>query len=434
MLDKIRSVARLESGRLDAPYMPRYKQPYIKGGNVLLPDADTTVVEKVRFDVDCELIAVAVDTKKDEVLDSWEVFIGSENENLFEMVPFKKYAEGLYVMVAHRIPKETDIKFVFHNTSAKKKHVQYRFQFLMDGPAKLLPSEPEQPPVVEINHVVNPFCYEFIQDGKTIKVTGKVQDDVGVKNYSIYVNGNKEFRKDFHPPEKLDNFTYPIPVDIPPIPKPLVDVVFGFDTSASMGDDIANVKANLATFIKELTDKRIDLYLGAHNSNHNNPVRQPLVSSDVFNLNSINLDSGGWEGLAWKQFIDPEKGGAAFFPEFREGSKRFFIYLTDTYIKIGYTPEVAETFLAQGASVSVIHRSIHHDYDELVKATNGVNADLENPSFSDELNKITKKIIDDVVDDTQQEITFKVTATDELGLVGEKEITINMKYCEVEGL
>lgn len=432
MLDKIRSVTRLESGRLDAPYMPRFKTPYITGGNIELPDSNFTEVRKLKFDVDVELIAVACDTDKDEVKDNWEVFIGSSNENIFKTVPFKKYPEGLYLMVAHLIPKETEIKFIFHNKSSVKKFVQYRFQFLMGSDSyKSLPTTPDFPPVVHINSLSPTICYEDLPKDGMIKLTGHATDDYGLANYTIAINGKDAIVETFSTLPKKEGFSYELFVRVPPIPdKPKVDVVFVFDTSASMVNDIQNAKNNLSHFIKVLSEKRIDLYMGDLNSNHILPSRQSLKPAANFSF-SANVDAGGWEGLKWDQFTHPQKGGAAFFPEFRTGSKRFFIFLTDTFIRVPYTSDIAQLFNAQNASVSVIHRGIHSDYDQLVAATKGVNGDLENPSFSSELKRITDSIIESVIDTTPHEVLFKVTAEDELGQIGEKEIKLTFKYCNL---
>ena len=42
MLDRVRTVNRLEGGRLDAPFMPTFTEPYIKGRQVEVPGAVET--------------------------------------------------------------------------------------------------------------------------------------------------------------------------------------------------------------------------------------------------------------------------------------------------------------------------------------------------------------------------------------------------------
>lgn len=131
MLDKIRSIGHIDSGRFDAPYMPRFTKPYVMGSFLTCTPTPDIIFETISFDVDVELIGVATDTDKYETLDTWQVLV--DNKYIVDQLASKKYPEGLYFTVAHLIPANTEITFAFYNDSSTYKHVWYHYMFLMDG-------------------------------------------------------------------------------------------------------------------------------------------------------------------------------------------------------------------------------------------------------------------------------------------------------------
>lgn len=431
ILDKIRSINRLESGRLDGPHMPKLVRPYIVGG-ILECSGDNTFIGKLKFDRPVELLLVAVDGESYHIKDSWEVIIGDTTERYIDTVTSTKYPEGLNLMVAHPIPAETEIRFLFHNYSGEDKKVWYHFQFLCEeGAIKQLPVKEDKPPRVDILAPVNPFCFQYIADGQTYKVKGIITDDMGVREYNMYIDGERKVFKDFAPPAQLAEFEIEVPIPVPPPPtKPKVDIIFIVDTSGSMGDDIANTKANLKRFKNKLKELEIDSYMGYLNSNNNDLNRQPLIPAEEFELD-LELDGGTWEGMGWGQITNPEWGGFSFIPEFREGSKRYFIMLTDTHITEPYNPAISEDLKKNNITVTVIHELPDKDYDQIISDTGGLNLEIRSPDFSEQLDAIATQISKSIVYPPPVNMEVEVEAVDELGLKTKEKSTINVEWCDI---
>jgi hypothetical protein len=128
MLDKVRSVTRLESGRLDDPYMPTKTEPYIKGRMIEIPDKFGVFQDVFKLDHDVELMTVSVAANRYAVKDNWYVYIDSQT--VFDEIYTKNLPEGCYLMVAKKVPANTPITFKFHNDSGTAKSVWINYQFL----------------------------------------------------------------------------------------------------------------------------------------------------------------------------------------------------------------------------------------------------------------------------------------------------------------
>jgi hypothetical protein len=124
MLDKIRSIDRLESGRLD--FLPSFPHPYVLGNQLEAPNKVGTIEQSVKFNHDVEIASIAVDTYEANHVDSWEIFVG--NKRIVETISTLKYPEGLFLHTNFLIPSGTEIKLVYHNNSGRHKYINYHYQ------------------------------------------------------------------------------------------------------------------------------------------------------------------------------------------------------------------------------------------------------------------------------------------------------------------
>ena len=530
-IDEVRKIGHIRSGRWDSPYMPSMTLPYTKGRLIEVPGTYTSEVDIMTFPCDVEFLATYVDTSEDLLNDFWEVYIGDSNYNIMENISVKKYPEGLTLTVAHKIPANTEIKFVFHNRSSKQKKVWYAHQFLRQPscPSSVI-SLPGAAPEIKFDPIPT-LCFHLLEGKKSFTAKGTITSRLGIKRYKGYVNGEvvfdrevdqekeikftldysitippynektvvnlkveawdglkmhsfkttkAEFKHCVPPPtvsfnesssicygdllpDKLfdldgkilglgglthykiykDNnlidtipveglptsidFKRKIPVEFEPYREGLADIVFIVDTSGSMQDDIEGVRNNLNGFKKTISDQGINAQMGYVNSNYKNLNRRSLVPADNFEL-TLNIDGGGWEGLNWKQVVDPKVGGYSFFPEFREDSKRFFVVLTDTLISSPPPSGIANELISRNTSLSFISEGEDADYGVLAKATGGVLGNIKG-SFRTELDKLADRIVAGSKP-PEQSVTFRVEAWDQIGLSNTNEITITFKQCE----
>jgi hypothetical protein len=128
MLDKVRSVSRLESGRLDAPYMPTLTEPFIKGRRIEIPGQVTTVTDTFKLNFPVELLSIAIGADKYQSKDYWNLFVGEAP--IIETIYTKQLPEGINLTVVKPIPANTPITFSFVNEGGAPKTVWYNLQFL----------------------------------------------------------------------------------------------------------------------------------------------------------------------------------------------------------------------------------------------------------------------------------------------------------------
>lgn len=133
-LDRVGQLGRLNSGRLDHPFMPSKTVPYIKGVLLEVPgmvgEFDTQFIPE--FDI--ELVSVAVGASEYHPRDNWSVFIGDDTPNnyIFDEIYTKDLPEGAYLMAVKVVEKGTPITFRFANEGGRAKYVWVNFQCLRD--------------------------------------------------------------------------------------------------------------------------------------------------------------------------------------------------------------------------------------------------------------------------------------------------------------
>lgn len=136
-LDRVGQVGRLNSGRLDYPFMPTKTIPYIKGKMLEVPG--TTGTFDVRFipEFDIELVSVAVGASRYHPTDNWSVFIGDDVKDnyIFDEIYTKDLPEGAYLMAVCTVKAGTPITFRFDNRGGQSKYVWVNFQCLRDKPS-----------------------------------------------------------------------------------------------------------------------------------------------------------------------------------------------------------------------------------------------------------------------------------------------------------
>lgn len=128
MLDKVRSVTRLESGRLDAPYMPLLTIPYVKGRYIEVPGQLITVTDTFSLSIETELLSIAFGANKYQARDYLNVYVG--DTKIIDTLYTKELPEGINLIVAHPIPANTPIKLEFVNAGGAAKTVWFNYQFL----------------------------------------------------------------------------------------------------------------------------------------------------------------------------------------------------------------------------------------------------------------------------------------------------------------
>lgn len=126
MLDKVRSVSRLEGGRLDG--MPTLTEPYIKGRQLEVPGQIDTVIDTFSVDSDTELLSIAIGADKYQPRDYWSLYVGGQP--IMETIFTKALPEGINLSVAYPVPANTLIELRFRNEGGAAKRVWYNLQFL----------------------------------------------------------------------------------------------------------------------------------------------------------------------------------------------------------------------------------------------------------------------------------------------------------------
>ncbi len=153
----------------------------------------------------------------------------------------------------------------------------------------------------------------------------------------------------------------------------LVDVVFIFDNSGSMGDEQQAVEDNITDFVNALVNSGVDLALGLTRYGQSSLGGEPIIEDsgslttdpDYF-LNDVlqrNNTSGGHE--PGYQAIDETAAGFSFRP----GSQRVFVIITDETPRQGATTigEADAALDVAGATLfAVTYESLFADFEPLV--------------------------------------------------------------------
>lgn len=115
-------------GRLDSPFWPTKRMPYIKGDILKVSSA---VVQK-EFDVEypLEFFGVAVGASKYNTEDSWTVAVNGVP--VIDTIYTKDLPEGMFFTAFIPLDEGDKITFIFNNASGVSKDVWFNYQFLKD--------------------------------------------------------------------------------------------------------------------------------------------------------------------------------------------------------------------------------------------------------------------------------------------------------------
>lgn len=190
----------------------------------------------------------------------------------------------------------------------------------------------------------------------------------------------------------------------------MVDIVFVFDTTGSMGSAVSKTYKNIGEFADKLAAEGISVSYGLIDyrdiTEYNGKYDSRIVKNGYSNwyntnegiknaLSGLTIDGGGdgdecaLDGLALSEKIG-----------FRSNAQKFIILVTDAASKndnnFGKTSfdEMADAFAKEDICVSVIapdYTSCHDDYDVLCSKTNGIYVNIYS-DFAKELLKIADKI------------------------------------------
>ncbi|MGB8455799.1 MAG: AHH domain-containing protein [Anaerocolumna sp.] len=182
---------------------------------------------------------------------------------------------------------------------------------------------------------------------------------------------------------------------------PKADLVFVIDTTGSMGGTINNVKNNIETYVNDLYEQNVDVRLGlveykdiyedSFNSTRSYGFYED-VDSFINAVDSLVPDGGGdLDETAVDALFEARK------MEYRAGSNKFIVLLTDAEYKNGiqsdssYTMEDEIAALTrEGFNVSVVSEIEHQTaYQNLYTNTNGIFANLDD-DFADVLNPLVE--------------------------------------------
>ncbi|WLR50025.1 Low copy number virion structural protein [Bacillus tianshenii] len=120
----------LGGGRLDPPFYPTKPKPYTLGRRITIPNGTGPVIDSFTLSFDVELIAVAVDARRNEELDRWDLKV---NSNLvIESSYIKRVPQGIYLMAIVPVKAGEKIELIYHNDSGSNKSVAVDFSMLRD--------------------------------------------------------------------------------------------------------------------------------------------------------------------------------------------------------------------------------------------------------------------------------------------------------------
>lgn len=129
---------RLNSGRLDFPFMPTKTRPFAEGQVLEVPGriADFDLEYIVPKDMELHCIALACSVY--HPIDNWSIFIGEDKpENyLLKTIYTKDLPEGFQLMALIPLKKDDKLTLRFHNLGGKAKWVWINYQALTDEPKK----------------------------------------------------------------------------------------------------------------------------------------------------------------------------------------------------------------------------------------------------------------------------------------------------------
>lgn len=305
----------------------------------------------------------------------------------------------------------------------------------------------EEPPTISLDTSLLPvaggkYCYNDLVDGNKLPVELQITDDTYLSSWSLEHEGvtyrSESYTIDDEPVSDTGVVKVDIPVQIPERQEEVVggkaDIVFIFDTSGSMNDEINNAKNNIEAFKEALVQQNIDAHIGVVDS-HPTAINLDLgmVPASEFSIEHIQINGGTWEGLKWRQITDSEQGGMKYFSQFREDALRFFIMVTDTYITEPLPDDLVDQMNANNIRVSVVYNvgiTNEPDYETIASRTGGKIYDINAPDFGAQMlelaNDIAKETKNWIPDKTY---TFTAKATDISGKETTKQVDITLTDC-----
>lgn len=133
-LDRVGQLGRMNSGRLDYPFMPTKTVSYTEG--VLLEVLGVVGVYDIVYKppTDIELTSIAVGATRYHPTDSWSVFVGEDSPKNYicKNIYTKDVPEGIQLMAVRTIPANTPITFRFDNRGGQSKHAWVNYAGLRD--------------------------------------------------------------------------------------------------------------------------------------------------------------------------------------------------------------------------------------------------------------------------------------------------------------
>lgn len=135
-LDKVGQVGRLNSGRLDYPFMPTKTLSYTEGQLLNVPGSVGVFDITYSPPMDMELTSIAVGANRYHPTDNWSVFIGDDSEinYICKNIYTKDVPEGIQLMAVRTVKAGETITFRFDNRGGQSKYAWINYQGLRDDP------------------------------------------------------------------------------------------------------------------------------------------------------------------------------------------------------------------------------------------------------------------------------------------------------------
>lgn len=239
---------------------------------------------------------------------------------------------------------------------------------------------------------------------------------VNAEEISTPANKTNELPADYvdNSNEELDNILGETNEDIATLKlgsSKKVDIAFVIDSTGSMAASIKNVKENIATFAKYLSDQGVQLRI--------NVVEYKDITADGLDSTIVHkVDYSPWMNVEnFKNTLtNITVSGGGDIPEtpidalgylidgstmlWSSDAYKFSVVLTDAGYKVdnrhGYSSlsEIANKLAEKNINTSIItDTNYYSDYSELVSKTGGIKADIYSSNFSDVLQELADKVI-----------------------------------------
>ncbi|MGG3797728.1 hypothetical protein [Metabacillus fastidiosus] len=135
-LDRVGQVGRLNSGRLDYPFMPTKTIPYTEGILLTVPGQIGEFTIDYSPPIDVELFSIAVGANRYHPTDNWSVYVGDDKDinYICKNIYTKDVPEGIQLMAVKTITTGEVITFKFDNQGGQSKYVWVNYQGLRNDP------------------------------------------------------------------------------------------------------------------------------------------------------------------------------------------------------------------------------------------------------------------------------------------------------------